>query len=162
MIKKSGARKAKKPVMKGPSQPQLKGYLAVFPFDYLRGLAKDPKRALDAVREGLPVTVVGTLSQGLDVTKKTVTDVLELTPGSYDRRIKQGVLTTTESDTSLRLAGLFDLAATVLGGDDEARRWFNKTQYVLGGAVPLEFAKTSIGADYVRSVLLNIEYGLSS
>ncbi len=87
---------------------------------------------------------------------------LELTPGSYDRRLKQSVLTTTESDTSLRLAGLFDLAATVLGNDDEARRWLSKPQYVLGGAVPLDFAKTSIGADYVPSVLLNIEYGLPS
>jgi putative toxin-antitoxin system antitoxin component (TIGR02293 family) len=53
-------------------------------------------------------------------------------------------------------------ALSVLGGIDEARQWLNSSQLGLGGAVPLDYAETELGAREVESLLGRIEYGVYS
>ncbi len=134
----------------------------LFTFQGLRQLSKNMPEAARTIDSGFHPDVLGVVAIAYAVPQHLIQGVVKVTDGTLDRRRKTGVLNDTESDTVLRLAGLFDFAANVLGGDEQAQRWLTKKQYVLGNVTPLEYAKTSVGNDYVRSVLNALEYGLPS
>jgi putative toxin-antitoxin system antitoxin component (TIGR02293 family) len=67
-----------------------------------------------------------------------------------------------ESDRVVRFARLFGRAVKVFGDREEAKRWLNSPQFGLGGAVPLDYAKTEVGAREVENLLGRIEYGVYS
>jgi putative toxin-antitoxin system antitoxin component (TIGR02293 family) len=131
-------------------------------FQVLRQLSKNTPQALSNIMTGFSPDVLTALASGYAVPQHTIQTILGVTDGTLDRRRKAGTLSDTESDSVLRLVSLFDLAANVLGGDEQAKRWLTNQQHVLGNVTPLELAKTSVGSDYVRSVLNALEYGLPS
>ena len=45
---------------------------------------------------------------------------------------------------------------------DRARQWLSFPQYGLGGVVPLDYARTEVGAREVETLLGRIEYGVYS
>jgi putative toxin-antitoxin system antitoxin component (TIGR02293 family) len=53
-------------------------------------------------------------------------------------------------------------AVEVLESVEGARRWLNAPQVGLGGAVPLEYAESELGAREVEDLLGRIEYGVYS
>ena len=61
-----------------------------------------------------------------------------------------------------KLVCLFERAVDVLGSEEEARRWLERKQWGLGGAVPLQHAKTESGAREVETLLGRIDYGVLS
>jgi putative toxin-antitoxin system antitoxin component (TIGR02293 family) len=54
------------------------------------------------------------------------------------------------------------MAASVMESLDDGRRWLNSPQVGLGGAIPLEYAETEVGAREVEHLLGRIEYGVYS
>ena len=62
----------------------------------------------------------------------------------------------------MRFENLFKHARKVLGDDEGARLWLNFPQWGLGGAVPLDFARTEAGAQEVDDLLGRIEWGVLS
>ena len=61
---------------------------------------------------------------------------------------------------TVRFAMLLSKAITVFGSQDEANKWLKSPQFGLGGAVPLDFAKSEVGAREVEKLLGRIEYGV--
>ena len=59
-----------------------------------------------------------------------------------------------------RTTRILKRAAEVLGSEEEARRWLEREQWGLGGAVPLQHAKTEPGAREVETLLGRIDYGV--
>ena len=59
-----------------------------------------------------------------------------------------------------RKARLVKRAVEVLGSEEEAWRWLKREQWGLGGAVPLQHAKTEAGAREVETLLSRIDYGV--
>ena len=53
-------------------------------------------------------------------------------------------------------------AVEVLESEENARRWLTSPQFGLGGAVPLEYAETEVGAREVEDLLGRIEHGVYS
>jgi putative toxin-antitoxin system antitoxin component (TIGR02293 family) len=53
-------------------------------------------------------------------------------------------------------------AVEVMETEDNARRWVNSPQVGLGGAIPLDFAETEVGAREVEDLLGRIEHGVYS
>lgn len=49
----------------------------------------------------------------------------------------------------------------VFGDQDDARTWLRRPQWGLGGAIPLEYARTDPGAREVEALLDRIEYGVT-
>ena len=62
----------------------------------------------------------------------------------------------------VHFARLMRQAVKVFGAEAEAREWLNTPQFGLGGAVPLDYAETEIGAREVENLLGRIEYGVYS
>ena len=53
-------------------------------------------------------------------------------------------------------------ALEVFESEEPARSWLNSPQVGLGGAVPLDYAETELGAREVEDLLSRIEYGVYS
>ena len=120
-------------------------------------------RIIESVEAGLPVTELAELQTSLDMPAERLAPMLGISKATFHRNKGAGQrLKPAVSDRVVRLAKLFGKAIQVLGNGDEARRWLNSPQFGLGGAVPLDYAKTEVGAREVENLLGRIEYGVYS
>jgi putative toxin-antitoxin system antitoxin component (TIGR02293 family) len=89
-----------------------------------------------------------------------VAEKLGISRATLHRRKASGRLNLDESDRVLRFARLLKQAAEVFGGTDRARLWLSFPQWGLGGAVPLDYARTEIGAREVEKLLHRVEHSV--
>ena len=121
-----------------------------------------PAKIIEQVQGGLPVQELKVLRDSLDVPMEKLASKLGISNATLHRRKAQGRLGPAESDRVMRLARLVGKATQVLGGIEAARQWLNSPQFGLGGAVPLDYAETEIGAREVENLLGRIEHGVYS
>jgi putative toxin-antitoxin system antitoxin component (TIGR02293 family) len=121
-----------------------------------------PQQVIDVINRGLPIGELEYLRSHLDVPIDRLTQNIGLSRATFHRRKAAGRLTADESDKVVRFAQLLGLANKVLENEDDARRWLTSPQYGLGGAVPLNYARTEVGAREVEDLLNRIEYGVYS
>jgi putative toxin-antitoxin system antitoxin component (TIGR02293 family) len=89
--------------------------------------------------------------------------LVQIRPRTLDRRKKEGWLRPEESDRLLRASRVFGRAIALFEGDGEgALGWLSTPQMALGGAVPLEMARTEIGAREVEGLIGRLEHGVFS
>jgi putative toxin-antitoxin system antitoxin component (TIGR02293 family) len=123
-----------------------------------RALASDAELRA-AIREGFPSEVVSRMMDSADLTLRDLSETLNLSPRSLQRRAHGGRLARAESDRLYRLARLVALAKHYIGDDDAAIRWLKRPNRALGGCTPLELMDTEAGARAVENVLGRIAYG---
>ncbi len=121
-----------------------------------------PGKLIEVIRIGLPVQELDVLQASLDVPMDKLASKLGISKATLHRRKAQGRLGPEESDRVLRFARLMGKAVEVLEGELAARRWLKSPQVGLGGAVPLDYAETEVGAREVEDLLGRIEYGVYS
>lgn len=121
-----------------------------------------PSKVIEAVQVGLPVQELHVLRASLDLPMDQLASKLGISRATLHRRKVEGRLGAKESDRVLRFARLMGKAIEVFGGQDEARRWLKSPQFGLGGAVPLDYAETEVGAREVENLLGRVEYGVYS
>jgi putative toxin-antitoxin system antitoxin component (TIGR02293 family) len=121
-----------------------------------------PARLIDVLRVGLPVHELDELRARLDVPMERLSAMLGISKSTLHRRKTGGRLAPAESDRLVRFARLLGKAIEVLESEESARRWLTSPQIGLGGAVPLEYAETEVGAREVEDLLGRIEYGVYS
>jgi putative toxin-antitoxin system antitoxin component (TIGR02293 family) len=114
------------------------------------------------IHAGLSFRAVQNLQKALDVPMEKVASVLGMSRATLHRRKIQGKIDKEESEKLVRYQRLLKKAEDVFGGATAAREWLTNKQAGLGNAVPLEFAKTEIGAREVENLLGRIEYGVYS
>jgi putative toxin-antitoxin system antitoxin component (TIGR02293 family) len=119
-------------------------------------------RLVEAVEEGLPVEELEVLRAGLDLPMEKLVSRLGISKATLHRRKRTGRLGPEESDRVLRFARLTGKAVEVLETKENARRWLSSPQAGLGGAVPLDYAETELGAREVEDLLGRIDYGVYS
>jgi len=120
-------------------------------------------KLIKVVEDGLPVTELTDLQASLAVPAEKLAPMLGISKATFHRRKGTGEkLKPSVSDRVVRFAKLLGKAIKVLGDLDDAKRWLNSPQFGLGGAVPLDYAKTEVGAREVENLLGRIEYGVYS
>jgi putative toxin-antitoxin system antitoxin component (TIGR02293 family) len=86
--------------------------------------------------------------------------------GVVSRRLRRRKLSgkpdPAESDNDVRFAYLLGLASQSLDSVENARAWLASPQIGLGGAIPLDYARTESGAREVGDLLGRIEDGVYS
>jgi putative toxin-antitoxin system antitoxin component (TIGR02293 family) len=117
---------------------------------------------IDRIHAGLSFRAVQNLQKALDVPMDKLASVLGMSRATLHRRKIQGKIDKDESEKLVRYQRLLKKAEDVFGGGDSAREWLTNPQAGLGNAVPLDFAKTEIGAREVENLLGRIEYGVYS
>jgi putative toxin-antitoxin system antitoxin component (TIGR02293 family) len=114
------------------------------------------------IQAGLSFRAVQNLQKALDVPLETVASVLGMSRATLHRRKLRGKIDEEESEKLVRYQRLLKQAEDVFGDGKSAREWLTHKQPGLGNVVPLEFARTEIGAREVENLLGRIEYGVHS
>ena len=115
---------------------------------------------IEQVRRGLPIAELTALQSGLQVPLEQLASKLAISRATLQRRKASGKLSPDESDKLLRFRRLLSHATEVFGDATKARDWLKQPQRGLGGAIPLEYAETEIGAREVENLLGRIDYGV--
>ena len=124
--------------------------------------AKHPTELIRRIQKGLRFSELQTLQSTLDLPFEQLAAKLCISRSTLHRRKAAGRLSPDESDKVMRLSRLVDHAAKVFGDVEKARAWLKFPQVGLGGAVPLDYAQTEVGAREVDDLLGRIDYGVYS
>jgi len=121
-----------------------------------------PSRLIKKLKAGLPVGELDDLQGYLNLPMDKLAPMLGISKATLHRRKNAGRLDAAESDRVARFARLLGRAAAVMESLENGRHWLASPQVGLGGAVPLEYSETEIGAREVEDLLGRIEYGVYS
>jgi len=121
-----------------------------------------PTELIRQIQRGLPFSELETLQNKIDLPLEQLAAKLSISRSTLQRRRSAGRLSPDESDKVLRFARLLEHATDIFGDTERARAWLKFPQRGLGGAVPLDYAETEIGAREVDNLLGRIDYGVYS
>src|SRR5206468_11738866 len=107
---------------------------------------KHPTDLIRQIQKGLRFSKLETLQNSIDMPFEQLAAKLAISRSTLQRRKAAGRLSPDESDKVMRLSRLLEHATKVFGDVEKARAWLKHPQYGLGGAVPLDYAETEIGA----------------
>src|SRR5437667_12364035 len=126
------------------------------------GKAKDPTDLIRKIQKGLRFSELETLQNSIDLPFEQLAAKLCISRSTLQRRKAAGRLSSDESDKVIRFSRLLEHATNVFGDIEKARAWLKFPQRGLGGAVPLDYAETEVGAREVDNLLGRIDYGVYS
>ena len=126
------------------------------------GKAKHPTELIRKIQKGLRFTELETLQNSIDLPFEQLAAKLSISRSTLQRRKAAGRLSPDESDKVIRYSRLVRQAADFFGDIEKARAWLKHPQYGLGGAVPLDYARTEAGAREVENLLGRMKYGVYS
>ena len=135
---------------------------ATFEKKTVRAKAKHPTELIRRIQKGLSISELKALQDSIDVPFEQLAAKLSISRSTLQRRRAAGRLSPDESDKVIRFARLLEHATDVFGDVNKARAWLKFPQHGLGGAVPLDYAETEIGAREVDNLLGQIDYGVYS
>lgn len=124
--------------------------------------AKHPHELIRRIQKGLPFSDLRVLQDSIDMPFEQLAAKLAISRSTLQRRKTAGRLSPDESDKVMRFSQLLEHATKVFGDVEKARAWLKHPQRGLGGAVPLDYAETEIGAREVDNLLGRIDYGVYS
>jgi putative toxin-antitoxin system antitoxin component (TIGR02293 family) len=124
--------------------------------------AKHPTELIRQIQKGLRFSELETLQNSIDMPFEQLAAKLSISRSTLQRRKAAGRLSPDESDKVMRLSRLLEHATNVFGDIEKARAWLKFPQRGLGGAVPLDYAETEVGAREVDNLLGRIDYGVYS
>lgn len=144
-----------KPMVKviGSTKQPKKGLLWPNPFP--------PQTMISILEKGLGINLFRSLSYLLDIPEKELGRIIRIPISTLAQRKRKGYLTSTESERLYRILNLYKKAVEVFDNNPEyAKKWLKEEAYGLGGEIPLEFAKTELGAKEVEQLLIQIDEGV--
>src|SRR6266705_1965748 len=124
--------------------------------------AKHPTELIRQIQKGLRFSELETLQNSIDMPFEQLAAKLSISRSTLQRRKAAGRLSPDESDKVMRFSRLLEHATNVFGDVNKARVWLKFPQRGLGGAVPLDYEETEIGAREVDNLLGRIDYGVYS
>lgn len=121
-----------------------------------------PHRLIRRIQQGLRYRELEQLQNGIDLPLEELAEKLAISRSTLQRRKAAGRLTSQESDKVVRFSRLLKQAADLFGSVERGRAWLKFPQRGLGGAIPLDYAQTEVGALEVERLLGRIDYGVYS
>jgi putative toxin-antitoxin system antitoxin component (TIGR02293 family) len=128
----------------------------------LRAKGKHPSELIRQIQKGLRFSELETLQNSIGMPFEQLAAKLCISRSTLQRRKAAGRLSPDESDKVVRFSRLLRQATDLFGDVEKARAWLKHPQYGLGGAVPLDYARTEAGAREVENLLGRIDYGVYS
>jgi putative toxin-antitoxin system antitoxin component (TIGR02293 family) len=121
-------------------------------------LQTTPQKRIHAIKEGLAYSVFETLATELNINTSELAGIIGVPVRTLQRRKKDGVFPSDESDRLFRLVRLLERSKEVLG--DNGVRWLTTPKKFLNGQTPLAFSDTEAGAWEVNQALGRLEHGV--
>jgi putative toxin-antitoxin system antitoxin component (TIGR02293 family) len=92
-----------------------------------------------------------------------IADLIDIPRRTMTRRKREGRFLPDESDRLLRASRLLGKTLELFEGDmDAAGGWLTTAQPGLGGSVPLDIARSELGAREVERLVSRLEHGVFS
>jgi putative toxin-antitoxin system antitoxin component (TIGR02293 family) len=136
--------------------PGPHGYAVLLGLD-----AFDAPELLRSITRGFPYRTLERFQRNTSLPLDRITDLVDIPRRTLTRRKGEGRFLPEESDRLLSASRLFGLALALFEGDrDAAADWLTRPQPALGGAVPLELAKTGLGTREVEALIGRLEHGV--
>src|SRR5438445_13335046 len=126
------------------------------------GKTVHPAELIQRIQKGLRFSELKTLQDTLEMPFEQLAAKLCISRSTLQRRKAAGRLSPDESDKVMRLSRLLEHATKVFGDIENARAWLKFPQRGLGGAGPLDYAETEVGAREMDNLLGRIDYGVYS
>ncbi|MGO9260622.1 MAG: antitoxin Xre/MbcA/ParS toxin-binding domain-containing protein [Bryobacteraceae bacterium] len=124
---------------------------------------KSPDDLAQLVRKGLPVGAISALAESLQLGTGVLARKLGIPQRTLTRRLSRGdLLTSAESDRTVRMARVCAEAVEMIGDREKAIEWLSTPNRALGGERPLDQLDTDMGARIVEDILGRIAYGVYS
>jgi putative toxin-antitoxin system antitoxin component (TIGR02293 family) len=121
-----------------------------------------PHVVIRRIQKGFPFRELEMLQDTIDMPLEQLARKLLISRSTLQRRKAAGRLSPAESDKVMRFSRLLSQATELFGDVDKARAWLKHPQRGLGGAIPLDYAETEIGAQEVEKLLGRMKYGVYS
>lgn len=123
----------------------------------------DAAALLKTLKKGFQYRTFEHFQQNISLPSETVTDLVDIPRRTLTRRKREGRFLPDESDRLLRAARLFGKTLELFEGDSHAAtEWLTTAQPALGGATPLDLAKTDVGVREVETLIGRLEHGVFS
>ncbi len=117
----------------------------------------------ERIEAGLSFQSLERFREKVELPMAELAKLLQIRMRTLSRRKEEGRLRPDESDRLLRASRLFSKAVDLFEGDmGAARSWLAAPQEALGGATPLDFARTDIGSREVENLIGRLEFGISA
>ena len=120
----------------------------------------EPHEAIKHISKGLPFGELEHLRNEIDEPMDALGRQLSISRSTLQRRKAERRLSPEESERVMRFWRILRHATRVFGTVDRARQWLKYPQRGIGHAVPLEYARSEIGAREVDDMLGRIDYGV--
>lgn len=126
-----------------------------------RGFSEAPVRWVEAIRDGLSVSVVDDVLTDGRLTAAEL-DRLALPRKTLAHRRTLGRLTAEQSDRLVRVLRVIEQAEHAFGDTQKARTWLRRPTAALADHAPLDLLDTDIGTRQVENLLGRIEHGIAA
>ena len=121
----------------------------------------DTPELLRSIRKGFPYRTLERFQRNTSLALDRITELVDIPRRTLTRRKSEGRFMPDESDRLLSASRLFGRALALFEGDrGAAAEWLTSPQRALGGGVPIELARTDLGAREVETVLGRLEQGV--
>jgi len=121
----------------------------------------DAADLLHAVKKGLPYRSFERFRRNTSLSLERVAALIDIPRRTMTRRKREGRFLPDESDRLLRASRLFGKTLELFEGDrDAATEWLTTAQPALGGTIPLDLARTEVGAREVERLVGRLEHGI--
>lgn len=118
---------------------------------------------LKTVGKGLVYRTFERLQRNTDLPLESLLVLIDIPRRTLTRRKREGRFLPDESDRLLRATRLFARTLELFEGDRQAATdWLTTAQPALGGAKPLDLARTDVGAREVERLIHRLEHGVFS
>jgi putative toxin-antitoxin system antitoxin component (TIGR02293 family) len=116
---------------------------------------------VEVVQKGLPTSILDHVAAAYGLTQQSFADLIEMPARTLQRRRAAGRFDAAESERLFRYVRLYQRAAEVFDDDGEsARQFLTEPQPGLDGAIPIDFARSELGAAEVMDLLGRIDLGV--
>ena len=118
---------------------------------------------VQAVTKGLPYRTFERFCRNTSLSFERIADLIDIPRRTMTRRKREGRFLPDESDRLLRASRLLGKTLELFEGDMAAAvEWLMTAQPGLGGSVPLDIARSELGAREVERLVSRLEHGVFS
>jgi len=121
---------------------------------------KNTDEMIVILKQGLPADAFDKLRDRLKVSDNLLSNIVQISKRTLNRRRQDGRLRTDESERVLRIARVYDKALEGFESEEAVEGWLKKPARGLGHKIPLEYSDTDLGAQEVVNLLGRIEHGV--
>ncbi len=121
----------------------------------------DLAHLVDRIEDGFSFATFQRFVRNTTLSQQVVAELVGIPDRTLARRRETGRLDSLESDRLTRAARIFSRALELFEGDAEAaKQWLSRPAPGMGGAIPLELARTDVGAIEVENLIGRLEHGI--